>query len=159
MRHFLQEDTLASIFNAFVKPYVDYGILTWGGTANTHLLKLNRTLNKVMRIMAFRSKNESVKLLYIYYKILPLESKIKLNQGRFIWKLTQNQHPDCIQAIYYTNPSTAMNKNEDNNRFILPSFRTNIGRASLAYQGIKLWNNGIDETIKSLQNTVHSLKS
>ena len=103
MRQFLQEDTLASVFNAFVKPYVDYGILTWGGTANTHLLKLNRTLNKVMRIMAFRSKNESVKLLYIYYKILPLESKIKLNQGRFIWKLTQNQHPDCIQAIYRTN--------------------------------------------------------
>ena len=38
MRHFLQEDTLASIFNAFVKPYVDYGILTWGGTTNTNLL-------------------------------------------------------------------------------------------------------------------------
>ena len=31
-----------------------------------------------------------------------------------------------------------MNNNEDNKRFILPSSRTNIGRASLAYQGIKL---------------------
>ena len=96
MRHFLQEDTLASIFNAFVKPYVDYGILTWGGTTNTHLLKLNRTLNKAMRIMAFRSKYESVKPLDIYYKILPLEANIKLNQERFIWKLTQNS----IQIVY-----------------------------------------------------------
>ena len=25
MHHFLQEDTLVSFFNAFVKPYVDYG--------------------------------------------------------------------------------------------------------------------------------------
>ena len=55
-------------------------------------------------------------------------------------KLSQNQHPDCIPGIYHTNSSTVINKNEGNNRFILPSFRTNIGRASLAYQGIKLQN-------------------
>ena len=97
--------------------------------------------------MAFRSKYESAKPLYIYYKILPLEANIKLNQGKFIWKLTQNQHPDCIQAIYHTNSSTAIN-NKGNNRFILASFRTNIGRASLAYQGMKLWRKGIPETIK-----------
>ena len=151
MRHFLQEDTLASIFNAFVKPYVDYGILTWGGTTNTNLLKLNRTLNKAMGIMAFRSKYESVKTLMYLLQNITTWSKHKakkLNQGRFIWKLTQKQHPDCIQAIYYINSSTSMNKNEDNNRFILPSSRTNIGRASLAYQGINLWNNGIHGTIK-----------
>ena len=41
--------------------YIDYGSLTWGGTANTHLLKLKRTLNKAMRIMAFRNKYESAK--------------------------------------------------------------------------------------------------
>ena len=124
MCHFLQEDKLVS--------------------KDT----LKRTLNKAMRIMAFRSKYESAKSLYIYYKILPLEANIKLNQGKCIWKLTQNQHPDCIQAIYQTNSSTAINNKKDNNRFILPSFRTNIGRASLAYQGIKLWNKGIPETIK-----------
>ena len=149
MCHFLQEDTLVSLFNAFLKPYIDYGSLTWGGTANTHLLKLKRTLNKAMRIMAFRNKYESAKPLYIYYKILPLEANIKLNQGKFIWKLAHNLHPDCIQDIFHTNSSTAINNNEDNNRFILPSFRTNIGRASLAYQGIKLWNKGIPETIKN----------
>ena len=31
MCHFLQEDTLVSLFNAVVKPYVDYESLTWGG--------------------------------------------------------------------------------------------------------------------------------
>ena len=98
--------------------------------------------------MAFRSKYESAKPLYIYYKMLPLEANIKLNQGEFLWKLTHNQHPDGIQDIFHTNSRTAMNNNEDNNRFILPSSRANIGRASLAYQGIKLWKKGIPETIK-----------
>ena len=122
MCHFLQEDTLVSLFNDFVKLYVDYGSLTWGGTANTHLLKLERTLNKAVRIMAFRSKYKSAEPLFIYYKILPLEANIKLNQGKFIWKLTQNQNPDCIQAIYHTNLSTAINNKEGNNRFYFTIF-------------------------------------
>ena len=53
-----------------------------------------------------------------------------------------------MQAIYHTNSSTAINNNEGNKSFILPSFRTNIGRASLADQGIKLWTKGIPETMK-----------
>ena len=81
--------------------------------------------------MAFRSMNQLNPYTYIYYKKLPLEANLKLNQGKFIWKLTHNQHPHCTQAIYHTNSITTINNNEDNNRFILPSFRTNIGRASL----------------------------
>ena len=45
MRHFFQEDTLVSLFYAFLKPYIDYGSLTWGDTANTHLLKLKAKAN------------------------------------------------------------------------------------------------------------------
>ena len=33
MCHFLQEDTLVSLFNAFLKLCIDYGSLTSGGTA------------------------------------------------------------------------------------------------------------------------------
>ena len=32
MRHFFQEDTLVSLFYAFLKPHIDYGSLTWEGT-------------------------------------------------------------------------------------------------------------------------------
>ena len=41
-----------------------------------------------------------------------------------------------------------INNKEIENRFLLPSFKTNIGRASLAYQGKKLWNKGIPVNIK-----------
>ena len=49
--------------------------------------------------MAFGSNGfleVSTKPLYNSYKILPLGANIKLNQGKFIWKLTQNQHPVCV---------------------------------------------------------------
>ena len=79
-----------------------------------------------MRINGFL-KYESAKPLYIYYKILPLEANIKLNQGKFIWKLTQNQHPDCImEAIYHTNSNTAKNNKEGNNGLFYPLLELNI---------------------------------
>ena len=40
MCHFLKEDAFVNLFNAFEKPYIDYGSLTWGGATDTHLLKL-----------------------------------------------------------------------------------------------------------------------
>ena len=44
--------------------------------------------------MDFRSKYKSAKPLDVYNKTLILEANIKLNQGKFIWELIQNQHPD-----------------------------------------------------------------
>ena len=58
----------------------------------------------------------------------------------------------------HTNSSTSINNKEGNNMFILPSFRTNIGRASLAYQGIKLWNKEIPETSFSKELKQHLLE-
>ena len=92
-------------------------------------------------------KNKIIKGIGILKKMCYFLQEDKLVSKDTV-KLTQNQHPDCIQAIYQTNSSTAINNKKGNNRFILPSFRTNIGRASLAYKGIKLWNKGIPETIK-----------
>ena len=43
--------------------------------------------------------------------------------------MIQNPHPDYIQAIYHNNQSAAINNKEGNNRFILPSSRTNIDKA------------------------------
>ena len=66
MSHFLQEDTLARLFNAFVKLYVEYRSLTWGGITNTHLLNLKRTLNKAMRIIAFKKVSMNQLNPYIF---------------------------------------------------------------------------------------------
>ena len=81
-----------------------------------------------------------------YY--IPLEANIiKLSQGKFIWKLTQNQHPQCIQAIYHTNLSTAINNKEGNNIGLFYHLLELLAEP-LTCLGIKLWNKEIPETIK-----------
>ena len=48
MRHFLQEKEVKLLFSAFISPYQDYGALTWGGVAKTHVKKLDRSLRKTI---------------------------------------------------------------------------------------------------------------
>ena len=100
---------MVSLYNSLIKPHVDYGILAWGSAANTHLNLIDKRLNKVVRMMSFKGKYESAKPLYNYFNILPLNESIKLSQGKFMWTLIQNQHPESIQKKFQRSSSTAIN--------------------------------------------------
>ena len=53
------------------------------------LEKINKTLNRSIRTILFKQKYDIIKLFYKYLGILPLKQDIKLQEGKFIWKLNQ----------------------------------------------------------------------
>ena len=83
-----------------------------------------------------------------------MQPNIKLNLGEFMWKLTNTHHPECIKEIHHIKKSTAVNSHENSQKYILPFHRTNIGKSSLAYQGIHTRNNSIPTNIKRCE--IHS---
>ena len=72
MHDFSQEKQLKDLYNAFIKPFTEYGVLAWGGAPKTHLIKIERSLNKAVRIMLFKGKYESAQPLFQYLNIVPL---------------------------------------------------------------------------------------
>ena len=66
MHDFLQEKQLKNLYNALIKPFTKYGVLAWGGAPKTHLIKIERSFNKAVRIMLFKGKSESAQLLFQY---------------------------------------------------------------------------------------------
>ena len=109
----------------FIKPYLEYGSLTWEGAPKTTLSIIDRNIRKTLRIMIFRKRPDSAIPLYQGLDILPLASNIKLLQSKFMKKLIQGEQPEPIKMHY---PS------------VIPFYRTKIGTSSLLYQGFKLWN-------------------
>ena len=56
---FLQEKQLKNLYKAFIKPFTEYGVLACGGAPKTHLIKIETSLNKAVRIILFKGKLES----------------------------------------------------------------------------------------------------
>ena len=69
MGDFLWEKQLKNVYNAFIKPFTEYGVLVWGGAPKTHLIKIERSLNKAVSIMLLKGKFESAQPLSQYLNI------------------------------------------------------------------------------------------
>ena len=52
-------------------------------------------MNKTIRLMGFKKKYFSIKLLFDYYGLLNFENMIKINQGKLMWKLVNKEEPEC----------------------------------------------------------------
>ena len=66
--------------------------------------------------MRFSKKYDSVKSLFDYCGLFNLENMIKINKGKFMWKLVNKEQPECIQMNYHLRGINALNKNKDKNR-------------------------------------------
>ena len=136
MHKYLPEKQLKNLYNAFIKPYTENGILAWGGAPTTHLNKVIRSLRKVVRVMIFKNKHESTKPLFKYLNIVPFDINLKLQQGKFMKQLSPDLQPEsttkhfplrCIESI----------DNTDSDKLIISSHRTTVGVSPLFYQGFK----------------------
>ena len=97
IRGLLQEKTLKSKNNAFLRLYVEYDILVWGTARKTNLEKKNsKTRNRSSRTILFKEKYDIVKPFYKYLSILPLKQNIKLQQEKFMWELNSLNPPNCL---------------------------------------------------------------
>ena len=146
IRHYIQDKQLINLYSSFIKPYIEYGTLAWGGACKTNLTKIDRSLNKSVRTMLFKTRIEPSKPLYKYLNILPLEYNIKLLRGKFMHKLLSKQQPEIIEekCPLYFNESI---NNSDHTKLILPYYRTSIGTSFLHYQ---VWNE-ITKSVKEIQ--------
>ena len=152
LRHFVSEDILRKLYNAFIQPHVDYGLLLWGNAFDTHLHKIATKLNKAIRIISFKDQHEAAQPLFKRHKILDLNNNIKYNHSKFMWKYVHNQHPKCILTLFETNPNPKANqyitRQMSQGNLYIPFRRTKIGQHFITYSGVKLWNENIPIKIK-----------
>ena len=99
MQPYLKEKQLKDLHSSFIKPYVDYSNLPWGGSAETNLVKIYRILRRSIQIM-FKGKVENVQLPHKHLNILPLNLNRKLLSGKNMQKLIYKQHPIIIGKIF-----------------------------------------------------------
>ena len=91
---------MKNLFNSFLKPYIEYGNLAWGGPPKTKIELINRTIKCSIRTMMNMDKFDSVKPFYEYLNIFPFKDIMKLLQGKFMWKLINDVFPNSISEKF-----------------------------------------------------------
>ena len=68
-----------------------------------------------------------------------------------MWKLSAKKHPDSTIEQFPLHFNETIN-NTNNEKLIIPYYRTPIGKKSLSYQGYKIWNHEITANIKNKES-------
>ena len=150
-RSYLQQDSLRTICNSFLKLYIEYGMLGWDGAPNKYLDKIDKCIKRSMHTMLFKNRFDNLKPFYKHLNIICLTKNIKLLQGKFMRKLLAKKHPDSITEHFPLHLNEAIN-NTNGEKLIIPYYRTSIEKKSLLYQGYKIWNLQIPANIKNKES-------
>ena len=109
---YLQEKQLRNMYNAFIKPCLEYGWLTWGkgrgGEEETALSLIDKNICKTLRIMfgKFGTQQHHLISISIFYLLLQILSFCNLNSWKSLlkWKTrtTKNAFSKTIITLLIT---------------------------------------------------------
>lgn len=132
-------DTRLLIYNALVKPHIEYLIEIWGCAATTNLLPLQRAQNKLIKILFKLDYLTPTKDLYTKTKLLNIHQTYVYNTCLLIRKILNKTIHTQIQ-FKTSVPSKYIRRCKNTNLLKLSTPRTSYGRRNIKYQGAKLYN-------------------
>ena len=125
-----------TLYNAYVKPSITYGITAWGSTNKKYLEKINTMQNKIVKGLIPRGlyPRDNYKIL----NLMTLEQLTKYECCQFMHRIFHNTSPQCIKDIFNTKVSHRYPTRKANVR--LPSIRLASSSKSISFRGPAEWN-------------------
>lgn len=155
-RPYFTRSTLLSLYYSFVHSHINYGIICWGNTYNTHLASLQVLQNQSIRIITNSSHFSNGKCLLHDNNILTISELFNYNLGIIFYKyITKTLPPICFSSsdlVAHSNTRFARNNN-----VLLPKVRTNYGKLTAEFSSIAFWTT-IPSVIKNARNLHHYKK-
>ena len=171
VRNKAPQNVLMLLYHSLVGTYVRYGIASWGSAKTTALTKLQALQNKVVRYITHSSPSTDIMNEYKKLEILSLNEIYYSEVGKFMYKHSKSALPLSFDEYYRNIEHSYNTRTRLNSEFKLPRPRTELGKQSIKYIGVKIWreipqnikksasSQGFNDQIKSyiLQGSISSL--
>ena len=129
-RDFLPKSVLVSLYYSLVYPYLNYCILAWGNTFDSHLQPLRILQKKIIRIILFKSFGSPSSPLFHELKLLKLDDI-------YVYRVALLMFNERSRDIYNRNHSY----NTRNRNSLRPAYhRLTSTQHSVSYSGPSVWN-------------------
>jgi len=82
----LPEKALITVNNAIVLPILDYSLILWGFTYNSHINRLERLQRRALRVMSFSAFDADSDPLFKRMGIMTIKERLLFNTLIYIFK-------------------------------------------------------------------------
>ena len=134
------QKVLMLLYHGLVGTYLQYGIASWGCAKTTALSNLKNLQNKVVRYITHSSPYTNVSNEYKKLGILKLDQIYFAEVGKFMFRKHKLTLPLSFDGYYNHINHNHNTRTRLHSEFSLPCPRTELGKQSIKYTGVKIWS-------------------
>ena len=139
MRHYLNENTLRTIYCSLYLPYLNYCSEIWGNTYKTSTRKIILSQKKAVRIICKAGRLDHSTPLFKKLKLLKFNDLVQYKTAITMHKVFYKQMPPNI--LRYFTPRQSNYASRHTNNFLKTQYRTNTKAHCMSIVGVNIWNN------------------
>ena len=149
IRHYVNKDTLRSIYFAIFSSHLSYGSIIWAqNQTNMNVKRISRLQNKAVRIMNFSDYRDHANPIFKQLNIIKLSDNVSLQNILLVYDSLNSRLPSILNHgyNYVLNFHAIRTRNALKLKLALPTVKTTAhGINSIEYKSVKTWNDFIDE--------------
>jgi len=151
--------SLKMLYFAFVFPHLLYRIEIYGNTYQSHMSKLVKLNNKILRILQNAPLKSLTLSLYKNYNTLPIPLLHDFHILLFVHKFLYhgNKMPYIFASYFTQNTSVHHYNTREKYSLHLVNSYTDFGKRLVKFKGSRLWNN-LSDSVKIL-NSIPAFKN
>ena len=159
VKYILKYDSMLSLYNTLILPYLTYCCEIWGNTYGTRLKGLVIIQKKAIRLIHGAGYRDHTNMLFLEARALKLTDLVKMNLATIMYKAYHSSLPCNLQKLFtkVIHSDTRVTTRQTN-KFKHPKHRTTMKSMCISIRGIQLWNS-LDEKIIQECRSLHRFKT
>ena len=146
----LGKRALLSLYYSMIYPYLTYCCQIWGATYIYNMDRLHKLQKKAIRIICSENRFAHSGPLMKELGVLNVKNIYNYLAGQFMFRYVNKLLPNVFESYFTLSTSVHTYNTRQQSSFRLPYYRTDLGKRSVRYTGVKIWS----EVLMTL--TVHS---
>ena len=135
-KRFLHENSLKQLYNSFIYPYLNYCIIVWGNTCQTHLLPLIRLQKRIIRMISGVKKYDHTDPLFKNLHVLKFEEIYAYSLQFLLYKF----HHGIFSDFFTVNKAIHNHATRQTNLLHVHMTKSRLSSISVRRNGVRSFN-------------------
>ena len=145
----LTRKTKTMLYNALIKPHMEYGLMAWG---HTNMQAIFIKQKKIIRnIYGTKNKIAHTNNMFKTLGILKIQDLLTLNMLHFAKQFTTNQLPEALQASMQLLPGGRQTRAKQDKHILIPRKTNKNWSRTIFHACPKVWND-LNSSTKNINN-------